>query len=352
MGKSRRRLLLLSYAFAPSIGGIETVSDELARVFSRRGYAVTVLTATPYMGEEQDQPFRVLRRPGMMELVREIGRADLVLQSNMSLRIAWPLWLLFPRKPFIVVHHTTLSRSEGRLIWKDRIKRCLLWRPYCLSVSNFLTSTIQAPSYIIRNPYANTVFRIMPEIERNKDLLFVGRLVTAKGVDTLLAAFPAVLKHRPQSTLSIVGTGIEEDALRNLASSLGIEKSVFFLGPKQGAELAKLMNQHRILVVPSRSRPPEALSVVVIEGIACGCVPVASRLGGLPEAVGDAGVLYEEGNRAELADILIRLLTTHQLLDFYRSKANQHLIHFEPDAVADAYEFHFNSCSHGELRPA
>jgi glycosyltransferase involved in cell wall biosynthesis len=344
MDKSRQRLLILSYAFAPSIGGIETVSDQLARTFSQRGYEVTVVTDTPRMDKEPDEPFRVVRCPGSAALIGEIGRADLVLQSNISLRLGWPLWLLFPRKPFILVHHTPLARPEGRLAWRDRLKRSLLWRPYCLSVSNYLAGTIQAPSRIIHNPYANMVFRRMPEIERDSDLLFVGRLVTAKGVDVLLCAFQTVLKHRPQSVLSIVGRGGEEDALRELAKSLGIDRSVCFLGPKQGVELAELMNRHQILVIPSRSKPPEALSVVPVEGIACGCVPVASRQGGLPEAVGDAGVLCEEGNCEELARILLRLLDTPVVLDFYRSRAEQHLKDFHPDAVADAYESYFVAC--------
>jgi glycosyltransferase involved in cell wall biosynthesis len=344
MDKPRQRLLILSYAFAPSIGGIETVSDQLARTFSQRGYDVTVVTDTPRMNEEPEEPFRIVRCPSWIALIGEIGRAEIVLQSNMSLRLGWPLWILFPRKPFLVVHHTPLARPEGYKVWRDRVKRSLLWRPYCLSVSNYLAATIQAPSKIIHNPYAETVFRRMPEIERNRDLLFVGRLVTAKGVDVLLCAFHAVLKHRPRSVLSIVGSGPEENALRDLAKSLGFDRSVCFLGPKQGVELAELMNRHQILVIPSRSKPPEALAVVPVEGIACGCVPVASRQGGLPEAVGDAGVLCEEGNCEDLAQTLLRLLATPELLDTYRARAAQHLKDFSPNAVADAYESHFAAC--------
>jgi glycosyltransferase involved in cell wall biosynthesis len=184
----------------------------------------------------------------------------------------------------------------------------------------------------------------MPKIERNSDLLFVGRLVTAKGVDVLLCAFNSVLKERPHSVLSIVGIGPEEDALRALTLSLGISQSVRFLGVRQGAQLAELMNKHQILVIPSRSKPPEALSVVPVEGIACGCVPVASRQGGLSEAIGDAGVLCEEGNCEELARTLLSLLNTPELLETYRSRAEHHLRHFRPDEVADVYERHFSIC--------
>jgi glycosyltransferase involved in cell wall biosynthesis len=344
MVRSKKRLLILSYAFAPSIGGIETVSDLLARIFTRRGYEVTVVTRTPGGDTEPDEPFRVVRRPGSRALIGEIRRADIVLQSNISLHLGWPLWLLFPRKPFVLVHHGMLARTDGRVAWQDRLKLALLWRPHCLSVSQFLAGTMHARSEVIRNPYADKVFRKIPGMERNRDLLFVGRLVTAKGVDTLLRAFQIVLRERPQSNLAIVGSGPEEQSLKDLAKSLLIDRSVSFLGPRRGADLAELMNRHRILVVPSRSCPPEALPVVPVEGIACGCVPVAARMGGLPESVGDAGALFEEGNWEELARILLRLLEAPPLLDSYRARAGEHLKQFHPEAVADAYEAHFAAC--------
>jgi glycosyltransferase involved in cell wall biosynthesis len=346
LGKSGRRLLILSYVFAPSIGGIETVSDLLARILSQRGYEIVIVTCARAEDRSSDvaEPFRVLRNPGPLALTWEIHKADIVLQSNMALKLSWPLWILFPFKPFILVHHTPLARPEGRLAWQDRLKHWLLWRPYCLSVSRYLASTIWAESKIVPNPYASTVFKVLPEIERNFDVLFVGRLVIAKGADTLLRAFQLVLRNRPQSVLRIVGVGPEEGFLRELAASLGIDRSVLFLGSKQGHELAVLMNEHKILVIPSHSQPPEALSVVALEGIACGCVPVASRQGGLPDAVGNAGKLFEEGNSNELAEVILNLLDTPDLIAAYRSRGKEHLKQFDLDVVADAYESHFIAC--------
>jgi len=317
------------------------VSAVLARIFAERGDKVTVITNTPSSGTESDTPFRVLRRPDSKALIEEIGQSDIVLQSNISLRLAWPLWLLYPRKPFVMVHHTPIARPDGRLAWQDRLKRLLLLRPRCASVSRYLADTIQKESNVITNPYDNSTFRQITGVVRDGDLLFVGRFVSAKGVDTLLHAYAIVLKYRPQTTLSIVGSGPEEGVLRDLAQSLGIAESAHFLGPRKGNELATLMNQHKILVVPSRSRPPEACPVVPVEAIACGCVPVVSRMGGLPESVGDAGALFEEGNIEELAKILLDSLNSPAVLDSYRAKAEQHLSRFLPEAVAAEYEFHF-----------
>lgn len=338
------KLLILSYAFPPSIGGIETVSLVLARTFAQRGYEVTVATEIASDGNDSKEPFRVVRKPGPGALIAEIRKADIVLQSNISLRLGWPLWLLFPRKPFVLVFHGPIARPDGSLAWQDRLKRALLLRPYYLSVSRYLADKIRVGSRVIRNPYDRATFRLMPSVARDEDLLFVGRLVTAKGVDTLLQAYVTVRKLRPQTTLTIVGSGPEEGALRALAKSLGIEQSVRFLGAKQGEDLAWQMNRNKILVVPSRSRPPEALPVVPVEAIACGCVPVASRMGGLPESVGEAGVLFEEGNVEELANALLDLLKSPDQLAIYRAKAGDHLLQFQTDAVADEYEKHFAAC--------
>jgi glycosyltransferase involved in cell wall biosynthesis len=338
------RILLCSYAFAPSLGGIETVSQLLAEILAQRDHDVTLVTSTPGNGQEENLSFSVVRKPGIRRLISEISRADLVLQSNISLHLGWPLWTLFLRKPFVVVHHTPIARPDGTLALQDRLKRALLWRPYCLSVSNYLAGTMSAKSKWIPIPYNSTVFRKIPGVQRSGDLLFVGRLVSAKGTDILLRAFEKVLKERPQSTLSIVGSGPERESLEQLAGALGVAPNVSFLGPKRADELAQVMNGHKILVVPSRSRPPEAFPAVPIEALACGCVPVASRMGGLPESVGEAGVLFEEGNIEELARILLHLLRSPGQIDAYLAKAESHVRQFQLEAVADAYEFHFDAC--------
>jgi glycosyltransferase involved in cell wall biosynthesis len=339
---AKPRLLILSYAFAPSIGGIETVSDLVARGLARRSVEVTIVTVTPQAGPEAEAPFRVVRGPGPWRLLREMARADRVLASNLSLRLGWPLWCVFLRKPFVLVHHTTVARTDGRLAWQDRLKLLVLGRARRLAVSRFLAEKLHAG--LIRNPYDKDVFHAWPEIARDRELLFVGRLVYAKGVDILLRAMRALVDQRPQTRLTIIGSGPEQEKLQALAVSLGLAEVVEFLGAKWGEELARWMNRAKILVVPSRSHPPEICPVVPVEAIACGCVPVASRMGGLPESVGAAGVLVEEGNAMELASVLLQLLEAPERLETYRTRAAEHLRLFDPETVADVYEAQFAAC--------
>lgn len=345
-----RKLVILSYAFAPQIGGIETVSLLVARGFARRGDAVTVVTRTPSSGPEPAAPFRVVRRPGIPTLLGAIAQADRVLVSNLSLHLGWPLWCLFWRKPFVLVHHTTLARTDGRRRWRDRLKLALLYRPHHMAVSRFLAERIGRGAGLIRNPYNSAVFHARPEIGRDRDLLFVGRLAYAKGVDLLLQALREVVARRPWTRLAIIGTGGEEPRLRALTATLELDDAVDFVGAREGEALAQWMNRSRILVVPSRSHPPEICPVVPVEAMACGCVPVASRMGGLPEAVGAAGVLFEEGNTAELARVLLDLLASPERLAECRARAGAQLRGFEPESVLDAYEAAFAGCGAGRER--
>ena len=79
---------------------------------------------------------------------------------------------------------------------------------------------------------------------------------------------------------------------RNKRRALSLAENVSFVGPKSGDGLAEILNQHQILVVPSRWAEP--FGIVAVEGIACGCVVVGSVAGGLPEAIGGCGVNFSQ----------------------------------------------------------
>ena len=77
-----------------------------------------------------------------------------------------------------------------------------------------------------------------------------------------------------------------------------------FAGYVQGEDLARLLNGHRVLVVPSRWAEPFGL--VGLLGVSCGCFVIASETGGLGEAIGPGGVMVPNGNAARLAEEIER----------------------------------------------
>ena len=118
-----------------------------------------------------------------------------------------------------------------------------------------------------------------PERKRSSGrltFLFAGRLVPYKCVDVLVRAFarsPALRRH----LLVIVGEGPEQAALTSLVATLGLAQCVEFVGWKSQADVAELMRFADVLAFPSIR---ELGAGVVIEAMACGCVPVVVDYGG------------------------------------------------------------------------
>jgi glycogen synthase len=110
-----------------------------------------------------------------------------------------------------------------------------------------------------------------------------------------------------------------------------LEDRVEFAGVKRGEELALLLNQHRVMVVPSRWEEP--YGIVALEGLACGCLVVGSERGGLKDAIGPGGLTFPNGDVAVLAEILEKSLTTAR----DEAAVAAHLQGQSPTAVAEAY---------------
>lgn len=131
-----------------------------------------------------------------------------------------------------------------------------------------------------------------------------------KDLATLLDAFARVRHLQPGLKLLIVGSGPEQDRLRARAEELRLCPDGHF--EPATSDVARWLRVIDIFVLPSRS---EALSNSLMEAMACGCCPVASRVGGNPELVSDnqTGLLFHPGDPADLAAQLERLITSEPL---------------------------------------
>src|SRR5687767_832570 len=114
------KILVTSYAFHPSVGGLEEASLLLAEEFVAQGHEVTVVTATS-ANDPDGFPFPVVRNPSPLRLIKLPRWADLVFQNNLSLQFAWPV--LLTRRPWVIAHQTWLTASDGRTGWRQRFKQ-------------------------------------------------------------------------------------------------------------------------------------------------------------------------------------------------------------------------------------
>ena len=327
------KILISSHAFAPSIGGIETVSRLLAEEFVHLGHEVTVVTQTPDR-EGERLPYPVVRQPSVGELWRAIKWCDIFWHSNLSLRTIWPAFFL--RKPIVITHHGSYCRPPTGMDLAQRLKHAIVERTTSVAISRAVAACFKTNSVVIHNPYDARQFAgAASDPKRPGDLIFLGRLVTEKGIDVLLQAL-ALLQSRGFSPgLTIVGSGPELSAMQQMAEKLGLREHVTFVGAKGGTELVSLLQEHKILVIPSRYDEP--FGVVALEGIACGCVVVGSSGGGLPEAIGPCGVTFPNGDAEVLGRFLERLLRSPEERQRLAANAPQHLEKFRPSVVAAAY---------------
>lgn len=327
------RILIYSRAFLPQVGGLELNVAQLAEQLVQRGAEVVVLTTTPSTGEER-AAYKVRRNPGPLEFLRWMRWCDVYHQPNVSLRGFWPL--LVVRRPWVVSHHSWYRRPDGRIAWQDRLKRFLLrYAAGSIAVSRSVADDLSTPCVVVNNAYRETLFRVLPEVNRTHDLVFVGRLVSDKGADILLDAVSILAEQSITADLNVVGEGPERPRLEFQAHRLGLSERVRFLGMRTGEELVRVLNQHRILVVPSRYNEP--FGIVALEGIACGCVVVGSAGGGLKDAIGPCGETFPNADAAALAATLARLLRDRSTFDAYRRRAAEHLALHSPAHVVEQY---------------
>lgn len=326
------KILLTSYFFHPSIGGIETISRRLAEDFVAAGHEVKVVTLTESR-DEVAYGYEVARRPPKGRLLGLTRWCDVFFQNNISLNLAWPL-LLVPR-PWVVAHHTYIARTDMRLGLQDRFKRWALRLAHNISISRAIAETLPVPSTIIGNPYDDQLFRARDGVERKGDLVFVGRLVSDKGLDLLLEALVSLRAEGLRPRLTVAGDGPELSALKEYVKARQLEEQVVFAGYVTGEALVELLNTHRIMVVPSRWAEPFGL--VAIEGIACGCVVAGSEGGGLKDAIGPCGVTFPNNSATGLRDALRGLLTEPGRLESFRAGAAAHLARFRRAAAARSY---------------
>ncbi len=155
-------------------------------------------------------------------------------------------------------------------------------------------------------------FRPCPPTRRSVFTVgYVGRLVPEKGIDVLLDALAQLRARRPELPLraEIVGSGPEEAALRLQVQTLGLAAVVRFVAFLPPPQVAHKLCDLDALVLPSRTTPvwKEQLGRVLLEAMACGVPVIGSVSGAIPEVIGNAGLLFPEGDATALAAQLERL---------------------------------------------
>jgi glycosyltransferase involved in cell wall biosynthesis len=318
------KILIVSHQYYPVLGGVPVVARLLSKGFQELGKSVRLITATESCTEDVD-PFQVYRKPGIFRSLKLYKWADVVVMIGPSLRSGWPMLIL--NKPCLISHQAGIT--EGKL------HSLLIKNSKNVACSEYLANQMRGRAISIPNPFDSSLFKINTDILKERDFIYVGRLVDEKGVDVFLNALSYLKKHGITASATIVGAGDDENKLKALHKSLGLSDAVCFSGPLFGDELLEAIQKHRIGIVPSRFQEP--YGIVSLELIASGLPVIASRVGGLPESVGPCGVLFDNENYEELARHMENLLRDDKSMNGLTEPCMKHLNRTLPLNVARAY---------------
>ena len=145
--------------------------------------------------------------------------------------------------------------------------------------------------------------------EKQKIILYVGRLYQRKGLTTLLQSIPKVIQNFRNVKIVISGEGFKqnEEKLTRLAEKLNIENSVSFVGYFPDEKLPDLYAASDIFVLPALY---ENFPFAILEAQSTGLPVISTKVGGIPELVTDSknGLLVDPANSEQLTEGIMTLL--------------------------------------------
>jgi glycogen(starch) synthase len=352
------------------IGGMQEHTGSLTRALARRGVAQVVLTTRPPTARwvERIAPHATVVRVGLpvrrarqfyalpgAALAPFLARgADLVhVHLGEDLAIL-PIAELAARPrglPIVITVHCSLSHtlrpSDARSAvlhglggWIERRaeRAAAATIVYTDRLAERIAGDRGSPRvHVIRRGVERAAFAepaepFLPGLRGRHRVLFVGRLVTAKGVEVLVEA--AARLRTQDVDLVFVGDGAARPAVERLARRLGLEDRVHVTGFIPHARVPAALASADVLVLPSAY---EELGTVLIEAMHAGVPVVASRVGGIPETVrhGVTGLLVEPGDVGELAVAVDAVLSEPALAERLAAGARARAPEYDLELVAD-----------------
>jgi glycosyltransferase involved in cell wall biosynthesis len=293
-------VLIVTSEAPPIVSGISTCIERLATGLTHQGHRIRVLSSVQIprlaVGEWRLSSFlaywpRIARELRHFDVVNVHGPVPTMSDAFLRLSNALPP---HARPAIVYTHHSPIDiRGASRMSARyNKIHESL-----ALRADRIVTSS-QHYAKQHRSRYGPLVRAIpwgvdartssqalVPRSAGKLRVLFVGQMRSYKGVETLLAAVAG--QHWLELTL--VGRGTELASYQRLAGRLSAT-NVQFVGRLSDAELNRQYHSHDVVVLPSVTRA-EAFGLVLLEGMAAGCVPVASDLPGVRDVAGPTGVI-------------------------------------------------------------
>jgi glycosyltransferase involved in cell wall biosynthesis len=369
----RLKLLIYTHRWAPSVGGVETITRALAEGLAEwsethPGQSVDVTLVTLTNGENIDDshlPFRVFRRPSLLKLVQLFRSTDIIHLAGPALIPLLLGWLL--RKPVVLEHHNYQSICpNGLLIYgpgqsicpghfmAGRYGKCLDCNADRVGpMKSFVDLILMFPRrWLSRRVAANVApsrhMRVRAALPRTQVIYhgvaragrpravpivdpkqppvfaFVGRLVREKGGSVLLRAAQRLLQKGFDFRIRIIGDGPEKPELEKLATELGLQAKTEFMGSVPFANISDALEDAMAVIMPSTWE--DVAPLVALELMMQGQLVIASDVGGLGETVDGFGLKFPVGDIVALETCLRQSIENTNLNRQMRNEAYSYAV--------------------------
>jgi glycosyltransferase involved in cell wall biosynthesis len=327
------RPLKIVHVTRTPVGGIIRHILDVARGQVARGHEVGLVCDSSTGGERADEALAAIEpdlKLGLKRfpIARELGPTDLPSFVRVSRHLA-------RLRPDVVHGHGAKGGAYGRMMRSAAIRvytphggslhygvhtlpgivygtlenimmrRTQLFLFESEFARNAFRTIVGAPRCLVRVvPNGIGVAEMVPVAPAAEaaDVVCVGEFRYIKGVDVAIDAISELHRGGRRVILAIAGDGEESENLRAQVARLGLTDSIRFLGHTPARQA---FTAGRLLVVPSRA---DSLPYVVIEAGGAGIPMVASGVGGIPEIIGENGVLVPPQDPARLAQAIAAAL--------------------------------------------
>ncbi|MGB2598965.1 MAG: glycosyltransferase family 4 protein [Candidatus Omnitrophota bacterium] len=341
-------ILMLAIDFRLSSGGKAEYLHRIAESLASKGLGVTVITEQENCRKESGSPCRIMgmrirgEKRSIKKYIDKFKRYRSIIRENdiqkiiigsIDYKYVDPfILLLVALKSRIPCYIFTFALELNAATWRDRLKRWMFLRltSGVFPISSYTAGIVKGlvhrkEGMVIVEPGCNiTDFKVDINretsslsreygIQDRKVLLTVGRLVRRKGVDTVIAVMPNILKEVPDALYIIAGEGPLGSELREMVKSLGLGSSVIFSGYFDEAKKQELYGICDVFIMPCKELPgfdAEGFGIVFLEAAASGKPVIAGNAGGAKEAVEDqeTGFLVDPCDPDDVKDKAVYLL--------------------------------------------
>jgi len=363
------RIGLFNPFFYPFVGGTENVIYEVGKRLAKKGHDINVYTSRhyDYLPKKEEIDGIVVHR----------FDAHIVWKAPPQLIPPFPIFKNFNSTSKEFMKDNDLAHINNRFIFSyPHIRHLGKMKPVALTIHNATPQNIDLftdlsghahdrillrkaykyikgataitraaldmtlPGYngikeVIWNGVDPNVFKPLREIDHWKEIpqdkpiiLTNARLIKQKGIDYLIKAMKGV-----DARLIVFGRGPLEKELKNLAKGMDV---IFITKTITTQELVELINLANIFVLPSLY---ETFGLAVVEAMACGKPVIATNIHGLPEVVGDCGLLVTPKDVDGLRSAIMLLLEDESYARQLGRKARARALqNFHWDKIAEKYE--------------